>query len=109
MVIGLDYHNTITRNEDLFSMLMTGWRDMGQQVYIISALKEGADPSKIYEREDCLVPHDGIEIVYFNNYDEIPELKLEACCRLGIDILFDDMPAVTALCSANGILTCLVR
>lgn len=109
MVIGLDYHNTITRNEDLFSVLATAWREADIEVYIISALKEGADQSKVYEREDCLVPHNGLEIVYFKEYSEIPELKLEVCNRLDIQLLFDDMPEVVKLCQTNGILTCLVK
>jgi hypothetical protein len=109
MVIAFDYHETITRNEKLFKQMALGLRSLGIPVFIISAIKiPSADGSEKLRRE-CKVPNDGVEIVYFKDYGEIAELKLKACKRYSVTLMFDDSEAVCRLLAKNGILTAQVR
>jgi hypothetical protein len=109
VVIGLDYHNTITKHERLFKRLAAVWIANGIPVFIISALKNPTDPKIKKEVDRCKVPHTGVELVYFKDYEEIAELKLAACKRLSVSIMFDDMPSVCKLLAKNGIATGQIR
>ena len=109
MIIGLDYHNTITLNERFFSMFAGALIAGGFQVHIISALKNPCDPKHKREVERCRVPHTSIQIVYFKDYQEIPQLKYAACRRLGVKLMIDDMPSVCKLLAKNKIMTMQVK
>jgi hypothetical protein len=109
MVIGIDYHNTITKDEKLFRQMAAAYRAIGIPVFIISALRNPTNPSIKKEVLRCKVPNDGIELVYFKDYSEIAELKLAVCKRLSVRLMFDDMPSVCKLLAKNGIITAQVR
>lgn len=109
MVVGLDYHNTIDKDERLFKKLATAWRTQGIQVYIISALKIPSSEDLLKLRTKCKVPNDGIEIVFFKDYKEIADLKYRACKRYSVDLLFDDSPATCKYLAKKGIMTAQIR
>lgn len=109
MVIGIDYFNTITKDEKLFRTLAAAYRSIGIPVFIISALKNPTNPERKKELLRCKVPNDGVEIVYFKDYEEIAELKLAVCKRLSVRLMYDDMPSVCKLLAKNGIITAQVR
>lgn len=108
-MIGIDYNNTITKDEKLFKRLAGALLAAGYPVYIITAMKRPASQERLKQLRKTKVPHTAIEIVYFKDFTEIPRLKLQACQRLGVKLLFDDMPEVTELVSQHKILTCLVK
>src|SRR6185437_4505877 len=102
MAIGLDYHNTITKDEKLFKRLALAYRSIGVPVYIISALKNPCDPKYKQAVLKCKVPNDGVELVYFKDYGEIAQLKLDVCKRLGVKMMYDDMESTCKLLAKNG-------
>src|ERR1019366_10115753 len=108
MVIRIDYHDTITKNERLFKRLAAACLNIGIPVYIISALKNPTNVDAKKEVLRCKVPHTGIELVYFKDYSEIAELKLAACKRLSVTLMYDDMESVCKLLAKNGIMTAQV-
>lgn len=109
MRVGLDYHNTITKDEKFFTRLSTSLKAAGIPVFIVSALKNPSSPDKKKEVLKCKVPNDGIELVYFKDYDEIKDLKLDACKKLHITHFYDDMESVCKHLARNGIVTMQVR
>lgn len=109
MTIGIDYHGTITKDERLFKRLASAYLAAGIPVYIISALKNPCDEKIRKEVLKCKVPHTGIELVYFKDYSEIAELKLQVCRRLSVRLMYDDMEAVAKLLAKNGIITAQIR
>jgi hypothetical protein len=67
----------------------------------VSKVRESVKKSK--------VPHTHLEIVVFNEFEEIAQLKLDACKRLGVKIMYDDLSSVCELLAKNKIITCQVR
>ena len=108
-MVGLDFNNTITKDPRLFKRLSGALLQAGFQVYIISALKRPTDPKRKKAVLNCKVPNSGIELVYFNDYSEIPEEKLKACRKLGVRIMIDDMPSVCKRLAEEGIITLQIR
>lgn len=109
MVIAFDYHNTITKDEKFFKRLSTILIAGGIPVYIISALKNPTNEAIRKEVLRCKVPNNGIELVYFKDYGEIAQLKLDVCKRLHVSFMLDDMESVCKLLAKNGIMTGQVR
>lgn len=109
MILSLDFHNTITKNPKMFKRISGALLQAGFQVYIISALKRPTDPRRKKDVLNCKIPNSGVELVYFSDYSEIPELKLEACRRLGVKIMIDDMPSVCEKLAEEGIITLQIR
>lgn len=108
-MIGIDYYRTITQEPKLFKRLATAYISAGYPVYIITAVR-AENVSKV--RQSVIkskVPHTRLEIVVFKNFEDIPKLKLEACKRLGVKIMYDDLEAVCTLLADNKIITCQVR
>ncbi len=108
MVVGLDYFGTISKNPKYFRKLAGAMLSLGYPVYIVTAVKP--DRVGLIKKlvKDSKVPHTGLEILTFINFEDIPTLKLQACKQLSIDFMFDDMPEVCDILKAYGILTAQV-
>lgn len=109
MRIGLNYHGTIDKNFNLFKGLTHVWVNNGIEVYVIAALKNPIDPNRRKEIEHCKVMKTGVEIIPFQDYTEVPALKLRTCRLLGITLMFDHTENICQLLAQNGIATCQVR
>lgn len=109
MVIAFDYYKTISTHERYFKQLAVLYASIGTPVYIISALKNPVDLMKKKEVMKCKVVNNGVHIVPFTNYEDIPELKLQVCKRLGVTHMYDDMPEVCRVLSKENIVTFQVR
>lgn len=108
-MIGIDYYRTITNDPKLFKRVSGALMAAGYPVYIITAVR-AENVSKVRESvKKSKVPHTGLEIVVFSEYEEIPRLKLEVCKRLGIKMMYDDMSSTCELLAKHKILTCQVR
>lgn len=109
MIIGIDYYRTITTNPKIFRKLTATLLNQGCTIYIITAVR--AD--KVALVKDSVkrskVPHTMLEVVVFKEFEDIPQLKLEACKRLGVRLMFDDLEQVCILLAENNILTAQVR
>lgn len=107
MIIGIDYHNTITSNPKLFTKLIDSLLGAQHTVCIVTAVRA----TNVAKTRHALrrVPRSHIEIIIFENYEDIPRLKLEACKRLGIKMMFDDMPEVCDLLAEHKIMTFRVK
>lgn len=108
-MIGIDYYRTITNDPKLFKRLSTAYITAGYPVYIITAVRL-ENVAKV--RQSVIkskVPHTHLEIVIFENYEDIPMLKLSACKRLGVKVMYDDMQATCELLSKHKIMTLQVR
>ena len=108
-MIGIDYNGTITKNPKLFKRLSAALLAAGYPVYIITAVRVPNVSATRHSIVKSKVPHTSIEIVVFREFDDIPELKLRACQRLGVKLMIDDMPATCELLAKNKILTLQVR
>lgn len=109
MVIGLDFYGTVTRNNKIFRNIAQALIAQGHEVYIVSAVKRNNISKLKTELKHSKVPYSYLEIVPYENYWEIPELKLKACKRLGIRMLLDDNEDTCQLLSEQGILTAQVH
>jgi hypothetical protein len=108
-MIGFDYYRTITNNPKLFKKLATAYLAAGFPVHIITAVRK-ENKQKVKESiKRSKVPYTTLEIVVFNDYTEIPMLKLEAAKRLGVKIMYDDMEETCKLLSEYHITTCQLR
>ncbi len=107
MIIGIDYHHTITNDPKLFIKLINTLLGAQHVVYIITAVKA----TNVAKTRHALrkIPCTHVEFVVFEDYEDIPKLKLEACKRLGVKMMFDDMLAVVELLSKHQIMTFQVR
>lgn len=108
-IIGLDYYKTITNDPRLFRQLSAALLAAGCIVYIITAVHS---KNIIKTRESIKrskVPSTHVEIVIFENFEDIPRLKLEACKRLGVKMMFDDLPLICELLAKHHIITAQIR
>lgn len=104
IIVGIDFQNTITADEKIFRKLAEGLIATGNTVYIITAVKRHNMFKRIKEIKKSKVPHAHAELIPYNDHTEIPQLKLEACRRLGVRLMIDDNQATCDLLKANKIL-----
>lgn len=108
-MIGLDYYRTITAKPKLFKKLAEAYLAAGIPVYIITAVKRNNITPTLDSIKRSRVPCTAIEFVVFEDFEEIPQLKLAVCQRLGIKLMYDDLEEVTELLAKHRILTALIR
>lgn len=108
-MIGIDYHGTISKYPKQYKRLAEAYALREIPVYIISAVKSKNVEKVRKEIIKSRVPCSEIVIIPFTNFEDIPQLKLEACKRLGVKVMYDDMEAVCNLLSKNGIMALQVR
>lgn len=108
-MIGIDYYRTITTDPKLFKKLATAYMAAEYPVYIITAVRRENVIKVQQSVEKSGVPHTHLEIIVFENYEDIPRLKLEACKRLGVKIMYDDMVETCELLAKYKIRTCQIR
>lgn len=90
MKIGLDYWNTVSQNPDFFRELIGRlvWAEV--EVYIITAVGHVRKHTVESDIASLGLNVTGVEVCVFDNKDEAPKLKYEACKRLGIQMFVDD-------------------
>jgi len=102
MIVGIDFYGTIDKSPKTFRKLSEALLAQGHTVYIISAVK---NVSKLEEEvKKSKVPYTHLEIILFKDYLDVPQLKLEACKRLGVKMMFDDREDTCELLSSKRIL-----
>lgn len=117
MKVGYDYWNVISAYPRQIAYLIDGgylyirgWHE----VHIISAIGKARVGTIKEEVEKVLSPYTPpskyytVHEVVFEHPRESPQLKLEKCQELGIEIFYDDRKDVVDLLNANGILAFLV-
>jgi hypothetical protein len=109
MVIGIDFYGTISAYPRTFRKLSESFLTAGDQVYIISAAKRQNISILRDEIKKSKIRYTALEIIVFDDYLKIPELKLLACKRLGIRLLFDDREDTCTLLARHGVLTAQIR
>lgn len=109
MITGLDYYGTITSEPKLFRQLSAALLAAGSTVYIITAVRTSNIAKTRQSIEHSKVPYTHIEFVIFEDFSNIPRLKLEACKRLGVKLMFDDLTEVCELLSKHRIMTAQIR
>lgn len=102
MNIGIDFYDTITADPSRFRRLIRSLKDRGHSVFIVSAVRKEniGRLQKDFKRSRVrceLAP------VVFDNYFDVPKLKLRECRRLGIDEMIDDRADTCKLLEGNGI------
>ena len=108
MNIGIDYYDTITRYPDKFKQLTVDLMRTGNKLHIISAVKRENEDKLLKALRKLSIQCDSIEPLIFLNQHEVPQLKLEKCIELSIDMMFDDRQDVCELLNKHGILACHV-
>lgn len=108
-MIGIDYYKTITAEPKLFKNLAESYIASGLPVYIITAVQKKYVARVMEDVKKSRIPHTHLEIIVFENYNDIPKLKLEACKRLGVKIMYDDMVETCELLAKYKIRTCQIR
>jgi len=110
MILGIDYHDTITYHPEFFKNLIESWND---KVYILSGTPES-------KRQEILT---GLKKLEITGYDELllafeykkenmtadhfrkmKKYKLEKLREFGIQIYFDDNPIYVNYLRNEGIL-----
>lgn len=109
IIVGLDYYRTITNDPKLFRELSAALIAAGCTVYVITAVRSANVEKTRQSIKHSKVPSTYIEFVIFENFKDIPRLKLEACKRLGVKLMLDDLPEICKLLSEHRIMTAQIR
>lgn len=105
MKIGIDYWNTLTAYPEYFDQLCHGYRLLGFEVHIISAIGKSRQGTIQAEIDDGYkICYTAVHEVVFDTHNTTPGLKLAKCQELGITVFYDDRQDVVDLLNANGIL-----
>lgn len=108
MIIGLDFYKTISAYPKVFRILASSLTSEQHKVIIISAVGNSANKEN-YTRhvrkflKTHKITYDSLHIVQFENDEEIPQLKLEACQTHKVQVYFDDRSDVCEILHKNGI------
>ena len=108
-MIGIDFYKTITKYPKYFRNLAAMYIQSGYPVYIISAVHPKNVAKLREEVKRSKVPYTHLEVVPFIDVEDIPQLKLYACQRLGVKFMYDDMDSVCQLLLKEGIGTFQVK
>lgn len=90
MRLGLDFYGTIQANSKFYRELAELVLAGGGSVFVVSAIKAGNEKRLVRELHRTRVPHTALEIILFDNWFDVPKLKLEVYKRLNLDCLIDD-------------------
>lgn len=116
MIVGFDYWNVISHHPKHIAYLMQSAEygsmmlsDTPWHVRVISAVGKARAGTVEKEVDAVLKPYISrkfyrVHEVVFNKPSESPQLKLELCRKLGVEMFFDDRQDVCDLLNANGIL-----
>jgi hypothetical protein len=106
MNIGADFFGTLTGDRNrglLYGILQRLQPDC--KVHVISHVRVGNKDQTRGIIESQGFRFDSINVVESDDYAEAPQLKLEVCQRLGIELFIDDRLDTCELLSKYGILT----
>jgi hypothetical protein len=106
MIVGFDYWQTITRDPWLFGDLASAIISEGGEVHIISAVGRNGVERAEKGITECGVPYTAYHIVVWESHEDAPQLKLDKCNELNIQMFFDDRLDICELLNLNGILAC---
>lgn len=103
MIIGFDYWQVLSHYPKEFQFIISSFISEGSKVCVISAVGENRRGTVAQAVRDLGFRSIPVHEVVFNDPSESPQLKLELCQRLGIQMFFDDRDDVCRLLNANGI------
>lgn len=102
-IIGLDYWQVISHYTDYFKGFAEEMLEAGHEIHIVSAVGDKRFRTVSKDIDKTGVPYTKKHIVLFDNPAQSPELKLEACKKIGITVFYDDRDDVCRLLNKNGI------
>lgn len=107
MIVGLDFYGTIQEKPaqfwDLAEALLPD-----NEVHIVTAVKEENLERVAMDVHDSKISYSSLNPLIFEDYAEVPLLKLQACQDLNIELFIDDRADVCELLKKNGILALCV-
>lgn len=107
MIIGFDYWQVLSHYPEKFAFIISAFVSEGADIHVISAVGKNHTPGSVVEAVHRLgfdIPEDHIHAVLFEHPRQSPELKLQKCQELGVEVFFDDRDDVVRLLNKNGIL-----
>lgn len=110
MIIGFDYYQCISHFPKEFQVFEEALYSENE-LHVISAVGQRSKGT-VKDNVLAVLPEfweDNIHEVVFNHPRESPQLKLEKCKELGIQIFVDDRSDVCELLNANGIMALQVH
>lgn len=99
MNVGLDFYGTIEKYPKAFKGLTDNY---GGAVYIITAVKSGNEKEVMRLIKRTKIKAE-VHIVTYENFWEVPKLKLRKCQELKIKLFFDDLQATVDLLNKHHI------
>lgn len=105
MNIALDLNDTITADPIIFKNLADSLIKNGHKVYVVSAIEKKNEHLTKIKIKASRVPYTEICLVFYENYDEIPFLKLPILLKKRIDLFIDDNPENRKIARKYGIFT----
>lgn len=90
MRIGFDYWNTVSQRPNFFRELIEVLTRSGVEVYIVTAVGNVRKNTVQDDIRKLCLGATGIEVCVFDDKNEAPKLKYEACKKLGIEMFVDD-------------------
>ncbi len=104
MTYGFDYWKTISTHQEVLLPMIHALVSAGHKVYIISAASVKREQTTPEEINKLGLP-EGVEIhmCIWSYHQEAPQLKLQKCKELGVDMFFDDREDTCQYLSENGI------
>lgn len=103
MKLGVDFYDTITAYPVALRRLAECVIEGKGEVHIVSAIKRVNEERTRRHLKDARIPFTTVNLVFYEKYEDIPNLKTEVYRNLGCDLVIDDMPMVVLACRTKGL------
>ncbi len=104
MKIGLDFYGTLEKWPNELGELAKTIIDSGGEVHIITACMAKQKMATEDKIRASGIPHTSVEWCIFSDQNQVPEMKLRACRKLGVTLHIDDLDFIINHLNANGVL-----
>ena len=90
MIVVLDLYDTITAQPRFFKKFAEFVLAGGGQVHVVSAIGPMSQKKAVKDLHHSRVPYTSFTPVVFEEFYQIPSLKMAVCERLHADLIIDD-------------------
>ena len=103
MIVVLDLYGTITAQPKFFKMFAEFVLAAGGQVHVVTAVGPFNRKQALKDLRHSRVPYTSVEVVVFEEFHQVPALKMAVCERLKADMIIDDRDDTCSAAWVRGI------
>lgn len=105
MILGLDFYDTVSAWPVALRKLAQSVLDAGGEVHIVTAVKRANEDKVRRHIKDSRLPHTSIQVVFFDNHNEVAKLKVPVYRELNCDVVIEDDQSVIMEARQKGLCT----